>query len=391
MTAALAVAAPVGLVDTFISQRFEPFPAPKKPRKLFDMRARRRLARCRRRARRAGALPAELAVMVRPRKEQPWPAANVNVIAEAYPVDVKIKVRGLGGVGGSRPGRRGLVTRFTPTAARRLKFFARNTRDLWKGFVTLTYPGVYPRDGREVKRHINAFCQFLRRRKIAYLWVLEFQQRGAPHFHLLVSGWLPKWELSLAWYRIAGGGDERHLSFGTQVKAITDADAVGAYVADYAGKLEQKEVPEEYKNVGRFWGASRVLKKTLFRMDALYREAARALRPARAYYGASCRGWGFKWRWAGRGFILREGADWFKDLLRQAVKIDEGVDLWREWDGESKPGFPYVRVGDNAQLLLAGRCGRGAGSLRHVDPAGGQYRRIEEYRADRKATDEEAN
>ena len=58
--------------------------------------------------------------------------------------------------------------------------------------VTLTYPGdwktVAP-DGAVVKGHLQAFFKRYRRswgEDLKCIWKLEFQRRGAPHFHLLL-------------------------------------------------------------------------------------------------------------------------------------------------------------------------------------------------------------
>lgn len=357
--AAPAPAGTVGLVDTSISPRYkdsqqrtfevlygagkENSPSlvrpRKKPRAIFGTRLRRRLARKRRRARARGASPSELASLSRPRRETARPAANVNVIAEIYPVDVRLKIRGLKAPTPRALEKRGAITRFSLNSRRRFQFFTRNTRDLWHTALTLTYPGQYPRDGREVKRHINAFCQWLRRQKIAYVWILEFQRRGAPHFHFMLTADFLAWrDVREAWHAIAGAGDPRHLVAGTRIQGLKDADHAAAYLAEYGAKLEQKIVPDEYRNVGRFWGASRVLRKTLYRMDCLYAEAARALRQARLFQACNARAsWGFKWRWKGHGFILRDGSGWFRNILRQAVRLDCGADLWREYAGDLPP------------------------------------------------------
>jgi hypothetical protein len=42
---------------------------------------------------------------------------------------------------------------------------------------------------------------------------------------------------------------------------IRDKDGAKRYVAKYAGKPHQKEVPEWYWDVGRFWGNSRGVKE----------------------------------------------------------------------------------------------------------------------------------
>jgi hypothetical protein len=51
------------------------------------------------------------------------------------------------------------------------------------------------------------------------IWKLELQDRGAPHFHLLIFGlrYLPAALLARRWYEIVGSGDVNHLSAGTSV------------------------------------------------------------------------------------------------------------------------------------------------------------------------------
>jgi hypothetical protein len=83
---------------------------------------------------------------------------------------------------------------------------------------------------------------------------MEFQSRGAPHFHCFLTAEIPKEEISQAWYRIVGSGDDRHLRAGTRIEALREVYAAGAYAAKYLKKQEQKDVPEGYIEVGRFWG-----------------------------------------------------------------------------------------------------------------------------------------
>lgn len=59
--------------------------------------------------------------------------------------------------------------------------------------ITLTYPGdweVVAPDGEAVKAHLQAFFKRFARawgRDLVGIWKMEFQRRGAPHFHLLMS------------------------------------------------------------------------------------------------------------------------------------------------------------------------------------------------------------
>lgn len=129
-------------------------------------------------------------------------------------------------------------------------------------FVTLTYRNI-PRDGRLVKRHLAAFAERWRRRLGMTLgaWKLEFQRRGAAHFHLalVVPGdidlvALRAWTSS-SWTAIVSPGDLVHLSAGTNVQELRGNFA--GYFAKYTAspdKRYQHEVPEDFTNVGRWWG-----------------------------------------------------------------------------------------------------------------------------------------
>lgn len=151
-------------------------------------------------------------------------------------------------------GTRRNITAWTPGAARRLVLAARNG-DVTLGYmITLTYPSVFPQDGREVKRHWAAMRKWLVRRGVCGLWFLEFQDRGAPHYHVFVNVEVPYLAVAAAWYRICDTGDKKHLVAGTRVEQLREVDAAARYAEKYAIKPEQKVVPEQFRDVGRFWG-----------------------------------------------------------------------------------------------------------------------------------------
>lgn len=141
--------------------------------------------------------------------------------------------------------------------------------------VTLTYPGDWQAvagDGRVIKAHLEAFKLRWERRwgePPAGVWKLEFQARGAPHFHLYVSRpAVPAVEfmawLSSAWYEIVDSGDRRHLAAGTgldrQFAARQgDVRTLVTYFSKHnskwgEGKGYQNDVPTAFEDVGRFWG-----------------------------------------------------------------------------------------------------------------------------------------
>jgi hypothetical protein len=61
-------------------------------------------------------------------------------------------------------------------------------------------------------------------------------------------------DLSAAWYRIVGSGDEKHLRAGICWKAIEHTEGALRYASKHAAKPHQKQVPWQDQNVGRFWG-----------------------------------------------------------------------------------------------------------------------------------------
>ena len=62
----------------------------------------------------------------------------------------------------------------------------------YAAFVTLTYAEVQGYQPEHVTQYLDRLRNWCGRRrvKIHYQWVLELQQRGAPHYHLLI--WIPE-------------------------------------------------------------------------------------------------------------------------------------------------------------------------------------------------------
>lgn len=156
------------------------------------------------------------------------------------------------------------INQFTKDSRRRLAFVASNCNADLCVMVTLTYPRQYPTNGKIVKRHFKLFKDsLLRSHPASYLWCLEFQKRGAPHYHILLDNpdiLKHKQWVSNRWYEIVDSKDPKHLLAGTRCERMRTSEGGRRYIVKYAQKMRQKKVPEAYRNVGRFWGHSRDLK-----------------------------------------------------------------------------------------------------------------------------------
>lgn len=146
--------------------------------------------------------------------------------------------------------------------------------------LTLTYPSdwktVAPTSA-SAKRHLFLLRKRFERqfsRPFFALWKMEFQRRGAPHFHLLApipkGGEFKTW-LSQTWTEIVNHPDEvertKHLVAGTGVdkaKGISadTAQRISYYFSKHSSankglKEYQNTPPDEWVqagSVGRFWG-----------------------------------------------------------------------------------------------------------------------------------------
>lgn len=129
-------------------------------------------------------------------------------------------------------------------------------------FVTLTYGDNYPVEATEYKRHLHNFFKSLARHFPSYgaIWKLEFQERGAAHFHLLLWGVSLKERHQIVniWYRIAGYEDIKVKKFHMGllgngnthcVQQIRSWGGVASYSAKYLAKID-----DVADRPGRIWG-----------------------------------------------------------------------------------------------------------------------------------------
>jgi len=208
------------------------------------------------------------------------------VLSKGFPKGVNRCKNGRAGEDGSG----GAIKEFSMRSRFRLLHTVKNADCDFFCMVTLTYPAEFPCTGPQTKRHLQNFRLRLLRKwpTIGGVWFLEFQRRGAPHYHVLLT--LKLWEmgelvererrhnklgarkyrtiewvqdlLSSWWYEIVSSGDLRHLRAGTAVEVIEEEQGALRYAACHAAKPHQKKVPEGFADVGRFWGVIGGIKAT---------------------------------------------------------------------------------------------------------------------------------
>jgi hypothetical protein len=170
------------------------------------------------------------------------------------PVDVQ--------AGGADQPKRAEIVAFSEKSRQRLRLSLAKVDQSKCGrpiFGTLTYPKEFPLDGETFKRHLKIFSQrFLRAFPSAgFHWKLEFQERGAPHFHPIFwnldSECLDRFRIWLAldWFEVVASGDGKHLVAGTSADLINSQFGIMRYVSGYVSDADQTK--PGFK-VGRYWG-----------------------------------------------------------------------------------------------------------------------------------------
>lgn len=157
---------------------------------------------------------------------------------------------------------RGDIDSFSPKSKSRLSFLCRNCSGILSQF-SLTYHLNFPQDGALTKTHLSYFLNAVRRKfnNLRYLWILEFQRNGHPHYHFFSDIEVNienRLFLSSIWNSITKEGAP-HFKFHNHPKNFIPWNLNSGYLVKYLSKDYQKIVPDSYINVGRFWGASRNL------------------------------------------------------------------------------------------------------------------------------------
>lgn len=163
--------------------------------------------------------------------------------------------------------KRGKVTSFTKKSRKRLlEMIARLRTAMQACFITLTYGQAWPSE-KIAKKHLKAFIRRIRKHypRASIIWRLEYQKRGAPHFHLIVFRlpFIPKEKVAQVWAEIIGAefcDNSREISRPpfTRIESIDNKRKAMMYVAKYVAKAEGggfNNVPyQNQHSEGRFWG-----------------------------------------------------------------------------------------------------------------------------------------
>lgn len=153
---------------------------------------------------------------------------------------------------------RGKVTAFSRKSRKRLlEFFARTAQtNKPRVFLTLTYPSNM-NDARTGKAHLRAFLERVRRKfpQSSAIWRIEYQERGAVHFHILFFS-LPFWKVESirkVWSEIIGEENPR-----IQIETIRSKRGSTFYVSKYVAKVTDAALVSlsnlPYSHEGRHWG-----------------------------------------------------------------------------------------------------------------------------------------
>jgi len=160
-----------------------------------------------------------------------YPGASLIQVVQQFAVHEK-----------SGGGQRDSISGFSRESRRRMmNLLNRIERSAFKKakLITLTYHRN-EQNHKKSKYHLKRFIQEIRRHypDHAGVWKLEYQERGAIHYHVLSIGrFIPHETIARTWTRIAEPGNDQHLASGTEIRCVRDARNGTAYVSKYIGKL----------------------------------------------------------------------------------------------------------------------------------------------------------
>jgi len=140
-----------------------------------------------------------------------------------------------------------------------------NTSDLSEAiFITLTYHNEDTFEVGKCKEHLQKFFRQLKNHfpEIVYIWRLELQKRGQPHFHIIL--WSKhthvklyseavRLQLTKDWLECKSCKCKFCELYSVNVKSVTNRRHAIAYLSKYCAKVTDSM---HESNLGKFWGTS---------------------------------------------------------------------------------------------------------------------------------------
>jgi hypothetical protein len=134
-------------------------------------------------------------------------------------------------------------------------------------FITLTYHHGHELREASDKTVLHNFLVSMRDfdQGVQFIWRIDLQKRGAPHYHLIlfpsINKKIPnrkKYMINVCniWHRVADPNSRRHKDFGCDVQNISNYRHACSYINKYLAKLPDGETGLDK---GKHWGCSRNL------------------------------------------------------------------------------------------------------------------------------------
>ena len=180
---------------------------------------------------------------------------------------------------------RGEIESQTVRSMIRARFSLQNSPADFELMTTLTFRVGHS----DPKAALRQFCVEMGYGQVSsepWGWVMEFQRRGVVHFHLVstyahlalafpgkphrfdplhrgrtsrlvLRGSVGK-EIAQIWIKAVGDrtSEFRRFQEGGIVEAVAKPELTAVYLSSYLGKAEQKQLPSDHPNLGRWWWLS---------------------------------------------------------------------------------------------------------------------------------------
>jgi hypothetical protein len=140
-------------------------------------------------------------------------------------------------------------------------------------FVSATWHEDYPNSKNDIKTHLDKFHKRLKRNLPDFhiVWKLEYQERGAPHFHFVLFPLDSSKSfqtdqtydiIKLHWDSLKQCKCVHCKKYSIKTKPINEFGHCMIYISKEIGKLTQNQ---QHHNLGRIWGTSRDLRIRVYR------------------------------------------------------------------------------------------------------------------------------